>query len=83
MSIKIWNKAQEKGLIESDEEEIPGSDPENPKIKKIYRLMVNTDETGKKKEAEVPKEMKEINLPCRYFNYKKKVKSDFNYIRTK
>ena len=83
MSQKIWNRAQDKQIIESDEEEIPGSDPENPKIKKFYRLVVNNDDGGEKKEEEVPKEMKEVDLPCRYYNYKKKVKSDYNNIRTK
>ena len=84
MANKIWDRAQTKGIIQSDEEEIPGDDPENPKIKKIYRLVVNTDDGGGKKgEDETPKEMKEVDLPCRFFNYKKKVKSDYNYIRTK
>ena len=84
MANKIWDRAQTKGIIQSDEEEIPGDDPENPVIKKIYRLMVNNDEnSGNKEEEEVPKEMKEVNFPCRYFNYKKKQPSDYNYIRTK
>ena len=84
MANKIWDKAQTQGIIQSDEEEIPGDDPENPTIKKIYRLVVNNDDSGgKKDDKEVPKEMKEINLPCRFFNYKKKVKSDYNYIKTK
>lgn len=84
MANKIWDKALTQGVIQSDEEEIPGDDPENPQIKKIYRLMVNADDSeGKKDEAETPKEMKEVNLPCRFFNYKKKTKSDYNYIRTK
>jgi hypothetical protein len=84
MANKIWDRAQTKGIIQSDEEEIPGDDPDNPVIKKIYRLCVNNDDSsGKKDEEEIPKEMKEINLPCRFFNYKKKSPSDYNYIRTK
>lgn len=84
MANKIWDQALTKGIIQSDEEEVPGDDPENPQIKKIYRLVVNADDSGgKKDEAEKPKEMKEITLPCRFFNYKKKTKSDYNYIRTK
>jgi hypothetical protein len=84
MANKIWERAQTQGIIQSDEEEIPGEDPDNPQIKKIYRLVVNNDDSsGKKDEEEVPKEMKEINLPCRFFNYKKKKPSDYNYIRTK
>ena len=84
MANKIWNRAQEKGIIQSDEEEVPGEDPDNPQVKKIYRLVVNNDEdSGKKEEEDKPSEMKEVNLPCRFFNYKKKTKSDYNYIRTK
>lgn len=84
MANKIWDQALTQGIIQSDEEEVPGDDPENPEIKKIYRLMVNNEEDGgKKEEEERPKEMKEVTLPCRFFNYKKKTKSDYNYIRTK
>jgi hypothetical protein len=83
MADKIWDQAQRQQIIESDEEEIPGKDPANPIIKKIYRIVQKDDSIIKEKAKKGVKELKEINLPCRFFNYKKSKPSNYNYIRTK
>ena len=83
MANKIWDLALSKGLIQEDEEEIGKDDNGNPIMKKFYKQAIpDVDDDDGDKEGPPP-ELKEICYPCRFFNYKKKVKSDYNYIKTK
>lgn len=53
-------------------------------MKTFYKQTVPDPDQDEGGEGEAPPpELKEICYPCRYFNYKKKVKSDYNYIKTK
>lgn len=90
---KIWNLAISRKYIKEDEEEededeeSKKSDKEgNPRTKFRYTQMAVEEEVVEDSDEEggkVPTVKGPILYDCRFFNYKKKAPSDYNYIKTK
>ena len=96
---KIWERAismkiiKEEEVEESEEEEEEGNkkkkkdeDEGEKRIKYNYTLAPKDDEVQDESGDEgksVPSVPGPIHYDCRFFNYKKKAPSDYNYIKTK